>query len=274
MEAKIAVFICCADESSDAHQQNQFFFGGFAAPVSGWDEEVIPAWNERVLAGPPAIPYLHCTDAVARRSEWRNKYGLTQWDAASRMTEGAYVLGSAGCLIPIVWSLPYEQFRRDVLPYAPTKAHTGLEGPDYLAFLCFAFSTLQWLSLHGPKTEKVHFWVERNGKITTRVGRFHERMPENLREIGRSDLADLCGEFVPVSKECIQAQAADMLCWHERSYYAGTLDRVGIRRRAHIIGSKTLFGCGREGCRNDVADALFDDFTQSLARNFPKLRTE
>jgi hypothetical protein len=263
----MSVFICCADESSDGRRQDEFFYGGFAAPIAIWDDDVIPAWTNRVLAGPPAIEYLHMADVM--RPEWRQKEGLSWWDIDDRVTEASRVIGSSGGLIPIVWSLGHDRFQKEILPYAPRNAHTGLEEPDYLAFLCFAYSTLAWLrEFRSDEADRVDFWVERNGKISTRLGRFHERIPNTLTELGRSDLAAMCGDFLPVSKTCIQAQAADMLCWHERNASAETLDTVGWRRRARMVGNRAMYGCSREGFRSDVADMLFAEFTKSLARDF------
>jgi hypothetical protein len=263
----MAVFICCADESSDARQQEQFFYGGFAAPVDAWESQFIPAWNERVLAGPPVLEYLHMSDLMC--DERRQASGLTWWDADERITEASRVIGSTGALIPIVWSFSYQQFAKEMLPYAPWKKHTGLEEPDYLTFLCFVHSTLQWLYEHRhDEAQRVDFWVEHNGKITTRIGRFHERIPENLIELGRPELAAMCGEFTPVSKTRIQAQAADMLCWHERNACAGRLDIAGQRRHARIVGNKAIYGCGREGCRNDVGDVMFPELAEMLAQKF------
>jgi hypothetical protein len=60
----MATFICCADESTDGRQQTDFFYGGFAASEDTWEEDFAPAWNERVLKGPPSLDYLHMSSIV------------------------------------------------------------------------------------------------------------------------------------------------------------------------------------------------------------------
>jgi hypothetical protein len=113
----------------------------------------------------------------------------------------------------------------------PKKAHTGLEQPDYIAFLQFSFMTLKWLHTHrGNEVEKVDFWVEENDKISMRVGKFHSRLKASLVGAGSPELAALVGEFQEVSKERIPAQAADVLSWHSRNNDAGRLtERQGNR---------------------------------------------
>jgi hypothetical protein len=93
--------------------------------------------------------------------------------------EAARVVGSTGQLIPTVWKMSLEPFQEEILPYAPYNADAALEAPDYLAFLSFAYSTLAWLQKYRPGAESVDFWVECNGKISTRIGRMHEKLPGN-----------------------------------------------------------------------------------------------
>jgi len=261
----MAVFICCADESSDRHQKDTFFYGGFAATVEVWDEHFMPAWTEHVLEGPPPIDYLHMADIT--RPQWQAEHGLTWLDADNRIYEAARVIGNTGGLVPIVWSVPYDRFYNEIYAYSSKKTHSGLEEPDYLAFLAFAYSTLVWLQTYRPEVESVDFWVEQNGKISTRIGRMHTVMSEYLTTLGRSDLAALIGEFLPVSKRRIQAQAADTLCWHERNAEAGTLDRAGWHRRGRMVGYSDD---KRDGLRKDLADVLFDDFAKALVEKFPQ----
>ena len=92
----MAVFICATDESGDA---GNFSYGGWAAPVDVWEGCFTAAWNERVLNGPPQIPYLHMTDI--RDWNWQKEYGLTPWQADRRVDAAAEVLRSAGALVPV-----------------------------------------------------------------------------------------------------------------------------------------------------------------------------
>lgn len=66
-KGRMAVFVAGADESADQGRVNtkHFFYGGFSAPVDEWDGSFLRAWEDRVLAGPPRIPYLHMTDMLS-----------------------------------------------------------------------------------------------------------------------------------------------------------------------------------------------------------------
>jgi hypothetical protein len=254
----MATFICCADESADSQRQHEFWYGGFAATVQTWEQDFLPAWDARVLAGPPRLEYLHVSEWM--RHSWRRANKLTWGDIDKRLTAAAQVIRSTGGLIPFVWSLDLDRFSREVLPFAPRKRHSALEQPDYLTFLAVNYSVLVWLRSFRPDVERVDFWVEKNGKISTRIGRLHDRVTENLIELGRPDLAALVGGFTAVEKWCVQAQAADMLCWHERNAQANTLDREGWRNRWRMIGD-------REGFRASVDKVIFDEFVPLLARH-------
>jgi hypothetical protein len=259
----MSVFICCADESTDGRQQTDFFFGGYAATVDTWENDFTPAWIERVLQGRPSLDYLHMSDIVRRR--WRIDHGVTQIEAERRKDEASRVLGSSGGLIPFVCHLSQSTFKNDILPYAPMNRHSALEEPDYLVFLAYSYTTLHWLKTFRPEVEKVDYWIEKNGKISTRIGRLHERVAGNLRELGREDLAALVGECLPVPKDRVQAQAADFICWHERNAKNGTLDRSGWRRRTRLTHE-------REGFRTDVDSTLLKEFCRSLKETFLPVR--
>ena len=58
----MSVFVAAADESEAGNRRGRFFYGGFVAPMEFWINIVAPAWEERVLNGEPAIPYLHMVD--------------------------------------------------------------------------------------------------------------------------------------------------------------------------------------------------------------------
>jgi len=68
----MAVFISASDEAAGKNQRDPFLFAGFVAPEKDWSRFLAPAWQERVLDGPPSIPYLHMTDI--RSPQWRSDY--------------------------------------------------------------------------------------------------------------------------------------------------------------------------------------------------------
>src|SRR5579862_4656280 len=61
-ESRMAVFVSASDETAGRGQADLFFFGGWLGPEEDWSRFFVPAWQERVLDGPPKIPYLHMTD--------------------------------------------------------------------------------------------------------------------------------------------------------------------------------------------------------------------
>lgn len=261
----MAVFICCADESTDGRQETDFFFGGFAARVDVWENDFSPRWDEKVLGGSPRLEYLRV--AAIFRDEWRLERGMDWREADRRLTEASYVIGNTGGLIPIVCHISQDRFKKEVLPFAPRgKRHSGLEQPDYLAFLMFTYTTLLWLrSYRRDEVDKVDFWVEEQGRVTRRLGQMHERISGNLTDLGLSDLAALVGDFFPAPKKRIPPQAADYLCWHERNAKSNMLDRDGWRRRQRMMRD-------RDGCRIDADSTILDAFAETLRMKFPRVR--
>jgi hypothetical protein len=51
------------------------------------------AWRERVLDGPPKIPYLHMSEI--RRESWRNKHNLSYNDSEECISEAVRVVTAA-----------------------------------------------------------------------------------------------------------------------------------------------------------------------------------
>src|SRR5437763_6650564 len=97
-ERRMAVFVCVADETYDDNPGN-FFYSGWAASVDVWENDFAPGWSERVLDGPPRIPYLHMTDI--REWDWQAEHGLKPWQADRRLDEAACVIRSTGGLVPV-----------------------------------------------------------------------------------------------------------------------------------------------------------------------------
>ena len=79
----MAVFVSGLDETAGKTHRDTFLLAGFVAPEHDWSRFFAPAWQERVLDGPPAIPYLHMTEI--RSPKWREKYGLSKLEADDRI---------------------------------------------------------------------------------------------------------------------------------------------------------------------------------------------
>jgi hypothetical protein len=98
MEKPMAVFIAFSDECHSKKSGN-FYYSGLVAPESDWLNYFSPAWQERVLDGPPKIPHLHTTDI--RNSLGREKYGLTALEADRCIDEAISIISTTGSIFPI-----------------------------------------------------------------------------------------------------------------------------------------------------------------------------
>lgn len=86
--------------------------------------------------------------------------------------------------------------------------------PDYLCFLAYAHTVLDYVHEKHPEVEKVVFAVEQKGVISRYLNEFHSNLYETLKAINRPELAPLVGALTIADKEHIPCQAADVLCWH------------------------------------------------------------
>ncbi len=257
----MAVFVCCVDESVDRKPPFNFFYGGFVAPVNDWEGSFAPAWTEHVLGGNPSLEFLHTSELMI--PQCREKLGISLEEVEKRLDEAASVIHTSGSLIPVVVHFKqatYERLKRLV----PRKMHTGLEEPDYLAFLQLAFVTLKWIHTYRrDDVDTVDLWVEEHDKISKRVGGFARRLRESLIEVGAPELASLVGEFQEVSKKRIPAQAADILGWHARNNQARRLTlSQGKRYNAMVVKWLDQRG-NREGIISDG-----DDFVAEMRERY------
>jgi len=233
----MAVFVASGDESSGKDHRSRFFYGGYVAPQRVWDEWVAPAWEERVLNGPPTIPYLHMTDI--RSAKWRSKYALTESDADTRVAEAVRIIGSTGSLCAITSEVDAAHYR-DSLQWEmklPKKRAVTTE-PDHYCFWGFAMTTLGFIAARQPDAEKVDFIVERKDGVTKLIEMFHSAMKAGLRAKGWHHLERLVGEIIPSRKDRVPLQAADVLCWHVQRHEAGLLGSSDAARFRAVAQEK------------------------------------
>jgi hypothetical protein len=260
----MAVFVCAADESSDQNPRQNFFYGGFAAPLTVWEGVFADAWNERVLNGPPQIPFLHTTSILS--PAWRAKYGLTERDASVRLDEAARIIRITGALIPVMVYVDQGDFdailRQPFLPRG-RKRPVSLD-PDYICFICFVLTQLMWINDREDDVERVDFWVEENGQITRFLHQFHAGSRDAVLDTGSPHLAPLVGEFNQVGKDRIPVQAADVLAWHARNAERNTLDRDGWRRYSRMVDWGQRYGY-KGPIKRDLLEKLAAGFARRLA---------
>lgn len=227
-------FIAASDENAGKTHRDTFFLGGFVGPEEDWSRFFEPAWQERVLDGPPKIPYLHMTES--RSEQWRSQHGLTRTAAEKRVDEAFAVIESMGSLHPVGI---YVDGGNVLDKFSTLKVVTSTGGaktfePDYICFLAYAFSVLLHVDDIHPEAERVDFIVETKGQVTKYIREFHSSLAQALASIGKASLGRLVGQLIPGSKEMIPLQAADVLCWHTARYRAKTMDANDERRYATI----------------------------------------
>jgi hypothetical protein len=210
----MAVFVSASDESAGKTRQDQFVFAGWVASEQDWSEIFTPAWQRLVLDGPPKIPFLHMTDA--RSPAWRIEHSLSDAEADRRVDEAVAILHAADFLYPVGLKVSGAQMSDSFGP-VKLRSHNRKSSefaPDYLCFLGYAIMALKYVNEKHPDCEKLDFLVERNGKITAYIQDFHSNLSGFFERAERPDLARLVGELLPVGKDRIPVQAADVLCWH------------------------------------------------------------
>jgi len=237
----MAVFLAASDETSGGNAFSMYHYSGWIAPEPDWSFYFTPAWQERVLDGPPKLPYLHMTDI--RSKAWRQQWGISEAQADERLDEAARVIDQTGSLYPLMLTIDSSVFK----PLYKNLKMIGASGgrkefqPDFLAFVAYVWAVLAYVHAKHPNAEKVDFLVENNSEITKEIHNFYESMPNALNHIKAPELIPLLGEFLPGGKDRVPLQAADYLCWHARRADANTLDDVRDAARFGTIASRKGF---------------------------------
>ena len=250
----MAVFLSASDETLGASHRSPFRRCGFFAPVDDW-ERLSEAWEIKVLAGPPRIPFLHMVDI--RRPEWRAKFGLSQSDADSRVDAAFELIAATPSLTPVGMGLNsghvYDTFTKKVgISSGAGKKFV----PDYVAFPGYVYAVLQFCHLQRPDAERVDFYIEKNGEITDHLREFYDGLPTSFNYIGQPQLIPLLGDLIPAGKDRVPLQAADVLCWHTRRYSEGNLDAKGLKRYAEIAS--------RIGPQWNLPDGYLDELWKGI----------
>ena len=236
----MAVFVAASDESTGKNHLSPFHYIGWIASEPDWYNFFAPAWQSRVLDGPPPIPYLHVTEMRSR--SWREKHGLTELKADDRMYEAASVIEAMGSLMPFKVTIDCSVFRplfREHKLRLDTGGTRNLE-PDFLAFTAYAYAVLLDLRSNFSDVERVDFLVENKSDVTKHIHGFYKSLPASLIQMGKPELASLLGEFIPAGKDRVPLQAADFLAWHIQRAEHKTLESAD-RKRLWMIGNRPMF---------------------------------
>jgi hypothetical protein len=92
---RLAVYVAYSDEAAIAGSEGEFLVAGYVAAENEWPW-LERAWQDRVLDGPPTIPYLHMVEIRGR--PWRDEHGLSYYQGEQRVDEAIRVLYSTGSL--------------------------------------------------------------------------------------------------------------------------------------------------------------------------------
>jgi hypothetical protein len=180
-ENRMAVFVAYSDESGVGDPSGEFLVGGYVAREDEWPW-IARAWQERVLDGPPKIPYLHMREI--RDPEWRQQRRISVNDAEERVSEAVRVMRGSGSVYAITSTMKRsdltEIFSHDDFKRSKKKTVIGLDEPDYLCFIGYAAFVLGQIYKKHPEVEKVNFVVSRKKGITERINQFHEGMRQYL----------------------------------------------------------------------------------------------
>jgi hypothetical protein len=154
-----------------------------------------------------------------RSQEFRDKRGLSRLAADDRVDEAVSVIDTMGSFYPIAVAVDGSHlkgaFRESKVRRAEAKQFEAKPfEPDYLCFLAYAHTVLDYVYEKHPHVEKVDCIVERKGYVTRYINEFHSGLANALTSIGRPELSPLVGELRTGYKDCIPCQAADLLCWH------------------------------------------------------------
>lgn len=233
----MAVFISASDENAGKTHRDRFLFAGWIGPEEDWSRFFAPAWQEPVLDGLPAIPYLHMTEL--RSPQWRARYGLSRLQADDRVDEAFVLIDTMQSLFPLGVSLD-AGLLRDKFATARVVSSTAAGAPkpfdpDYLCFLYYAYLALAYVDSRHPEAHRLDFIVERKGHVTKYIQGFHATLAATLAALGKPSYARLVGELIPGDEDCVPLQAADVLCCHTARYQQPeTMDAADLRRYAMI----------------------------------------
>jgi hypothetical protein len=255
----MAVFLAASDETSGANAFGLYHYAGWIAPEPDWSRFFNPAWQQRVLDGPPTIPYLHMTEMRSRA--WREKWRITETDMDERLDEAARVIDTMGSLYPLKLTIDASIFRPLYKPHKMVVASGAQKDfvPDFLAFVAYVHAVLVSVQLRNPEAEKVDFLVENNSQITKHIYELYKTLPESLTYIGKPELIPLLGKFLPGEKDRVPLQAADYLCWHSQRAEANTLFDDRDLRRWNTIAARKGFNLSLP---TSVLTALAQAFTE------------
>jgi hypothetical protein len=231
----VSIYVAFSDESAIADPGGEFLVAGYVASEDNW-AWVTRAWQERVLDGPPRLPYLHMTDI--RSSAWRSENSVSFNDAENRVSEGVRILYASGSLTAMASVIKRRDITEIIHSLYPSKKKipTGLDEPDYTCYMAYLAIMLIRVRAVYPDAALVNFVCSsKNKKITKGL--------KDVLDVTRAYLTDYRPERAPLLGGLVTAspplqlplQCADVLCWHLQRYYSGAFDRTEENRMWYLL---------------------------------------
>ncbi len=214
----MAVFIASSDETEIGGHRGMFMHSGLLAPEDDWSRYFAPAWEERVLLAPPAIPYLHVIDL--RNREWQKANGicLTDSEINTKLDEGVDVIMQLGSFVAVGTRMNAGVFldavgKKKIVKMTLNKKPQRLL-VDHVSFFGHV-TVLKYVNKHYPDAAKVDFLVDRKHGVFDRLTEYYATLAASLRAIGEPDLPRLLGKLIPGGPDTrVPLQAADLVLWH------------------------------------------------------------
>jgi hypothetical protein len=278
LERRMMVFLSASDETSS---EGFFHHAGYVASLATWTELVIPAWQEKVLKGPPRLDEFHVTDLRSRA--WREEHGFTEESAEARIEAAVDVLSQAEGLLAVRSTIDDTHFKNRSAGLL-FKLNDPLRKPtyfqvDYPSFHGYIYIVLMMCAAY-PKAEKVDFVIEKKKEVFPAIHDFHEGLAESFKKFGVPRFAELVGELIPGDKKRIPLQAADLLCWHTQRLAASarnpaiTFSDVDSQRLSKLA----RIGMGQTWPREmmeELCDGLFEDWRKlNEVERVPEVRSD
>jgi hypothetical protein len=257
-EKRVAVFVAYSDETEVNRQDDSFLMGGYVSNEEDWPW-MAHAWQERVLDGPPIIPYLHMREI--RNHNWRAQHGISYNAAEERIDEAARVMQSFGNLAAIASRIRRSQVNSIFNKPGRKKRHIpkGIDEPDYFCFVSYAALILGQVQKKWPSADRVNFVISRKKGVSDYISTIREHIYDFLcRHEEYRGLGSLLGDVIPASMEhMLPLQSADVLMWHIQRYYAAGKQQKNMHpcdavRTAKLTHDGQLDGTVHEWERSDL----------------------
>jgi hypothetical protein len=254
----MAVYVAYSDEAGIGDARGEFLVGGFIARKSLWPE-INRAWRERVLNGPPKIPYLHMTEI--RNPAWRETHGVSYNESECRIAEAVWVLRSTGAMDAVASIIRRDNLQDSIHKlYKRKKAiPRGLDEPDYACYMAYINIVLLRAHKLHPDATRVDFVVSEKETVTKGLRDVYTVVKYWLQQY-KPELAPLLGSLRSASmKRLLPLQAADVICWYLQRYYSKQFTRIDENRMWYLLKE-------RDGDLHDWSSDALEEVAQGLIK--------